>query len=127
MDNYFLAQLFNTNAFSLNILSTFTAIHSQSIVNTNNFFTYFYQRKQISRKLRWIYIDQANSLRVISLEVLGQNVLVLNVLVLNSCASPAFICQVKKHSTRGKKVSGQLVKFMVLKYLVRVYTRVYKI
>ena len=35
------AQLFSTNAFSLNVLSTFTAIYSQSIVNTNNFFTYF--------------------------------------------------------------------------------------
>ena len=48
------AQLFSTNAFSakavgLNVLSTFTAIYSQSIVNTNNFFAYFYQRKQISR------------------------------------------------------------------------------
>ena len=39
------AQLFSTNAFGLNVLSTFTAIYSQSIVNTNNIFTYFYQRK----------------------------------------------------------------------------------
>ena len=49
------AQLFSTNAFSantfsLNVLPCFTAIYSQSIVSTNNFFTYFYQRKQISRK-----------------------------------------------------------------------------
>ena len=44
------AQLFSTNAVSLDVLSTFTVIYSQSIVNTNNFFTYFYQRKQISRK-----------------------------------------------------------------------------
>ena len=40
------AQLFSTNAFSanvvsLNAVSTYTAIYSQSIVNTNNFFTYF--------------------------------------------------------------------------------------
>ena len=54
------AQLFSTNAFSantfsINVLPSFTAIYSQSIVNTNNFFTYFYQRKQISRKLHWIY------------------------------------------------------------------------
>ena len=45
-----MAQLFSTNAFSHDVLSTFTAIYSQSIVNTNNFFTYFYQRKQKSRK-----------------------------------------------------------------------------
>ena len=43
----YMAQLFSANAFSLNVLSTFTAIYSQSNVNTNNFFTYFYQRKQI--------------------------------------------------------------------------------
>ena len=48
------AQLFSTNAFSanavsLNALSTFAAIYSQSIVNTNTIFTYFYQRKQISQ------------------------------------------------------------------------------
>ena len=47
------AQLFSTNAlsanaFSLNVLITFTAIYSQSIVNTNNFFTYLNQRKPIS-------------------------------------------------------------------------------
>ena len=44
------AQLFSTNAFSLNILTTFTAVYSQSIVNTNNFFKDFYQRKQLSRE-----------------------------------------------------------------------------
>ena len=49
------AQLFSTNAFStntfsLNVLSSFTAIYSQSIMNTNNFFVYFYQRKQVSRE-----------------------------------------------------------------------------
>ena len=54
------AQLFSTNtfsanAFSLNVLSTFTATYSQSIVNTNNFFTYFYQRIQLSRKWHRIY------------------------------------------------------------------------
>ena len=42
---------YSANNFSLNILSTFTAIYSQSIVNTNNIFTDFYQREQISRKL----------------------------------------------------------------------------
>ena len=82
----FTAQLFSTNAISantlsLNVLSTFTAIYSQSIVNTNNLFTYFYQSKQISLELHRIYLDQTDSLRVIRLEVLGQNVLVLN-----SCA-----------------------------------------
>ena len=46
------AQLFSTNAFnaktfSHNVLPSSTAIYSQSIVNTNNFFAYFYQRKQI--------------------------------------------------------------------------------
>ena len=49
------SQLFSTNAFSantfsLNVLPSFTAIYSQSIVNTSNFITYFFQRKQISRK-----------------------------------------------------------------------------
>ena len=39
---------FSANTFSLNVLPSFTAIYSQSIVNTNNFFTYFYQRKPIS-------------------------------------------------------------------------------
>ena len=53
-------QLFNTNAFSankfsLNVLTSFTAIYSQSIVNTNNFVSYFYQRRQISRKGHRIY------------------------------------------------------------------------
>ena len=42
--NEIVAQLFRTNAFSantfsLNVLPSFTAIYSQSIVNTNNFFT----------------------------------------------------------------------------------------
>jgi len=86
------AQLFSTNAFSgntfsLNVLSTFTAIYSQSIANTNNFISYFYQRKQISLKWHRIYLDQNNTLRVIRLEVLGQSVSALNVLVLNSCAA----------------------------------------
>ena len=54
------AQLFSNNAFSantfsLNVSPSFTA-YSQSIVNTNNFFTYFHQRKQISRKLQYIQI-----------------------------------------------------------------------
>ena len=56
----YLVQLFRTNAFSantvsLNILPFFTAIHSQSIVNTNNFFTCFYQRKHLSLKWHRIY------------------------------------------------------------------------
>ena len=76
-----LAQLYSTktfsaNAFSLNVLSTSTAIYSQSFVNTNKF-TYFFQRKQISRNRQQIYEDQTNSLREIRLEVLGQNVLVM--------------------------------------------------
>ena len=79
-------QLFSTNAFSantfsLNVLPSFTDIYSQSIVSTNNFFTYFYQRKQISRRWHRSYQDQTNSFRVIRLEAL-----VLNVLVLMSCA-----------------------------------------
>ena len=45
-----LAQLFSTNAFSVNVLTTFTAIYSQSIVNTNNFFTDSYQIEQIPQK-----------------------------------------------------------------------------
>ena len=49
------AQLFSTNAFSanafsINVLSTYTVIYSLSIVNKNNFFTYFYQRKHITLK-----------------------------------------------------------------------------
>ena len=53
--NVLTAQLFSTNAFSantlsLNVLLTFTAIYLQSIGNTSNFITYFYQSKQISQK-----------------------------------------------------------------------------
>ena len=64
------AQLFDTNAFSantfsLNVLRSFTATYSQSIVNTNNFYIYFYQRKQISRNWHRLYYDQTNSLGVI--------------------------------------------------------------
>ena len=52
------AQLgFSANTFSLNVLLSLTDTYSQSIVNTNNFFSYFYQRKQIYRKLRRIYQD----------------------------------------------------------------------
>ena len=80
------AQLFSTNAVSLNVLSTSTAIYSQYIVNTSIFFTHFDRKQQISRKWHRFYQDQTNSLRVIRLEVLGPKVLVLNVLVLNSCA-----------------------------------------
>ena len=110
-----MAQLFSTNVFSantfcLNILSTFTAIYLQSIVNTNNFSTGIYQRKQISRKWHRIYQDQTNRMRVIRLEVLGQNVLILNVLVVNSCAkngiqyqhitkSSTFLWRVQKSGT----------------------------
>ena len=46
------------NAFSLKVLTTFTAIYSQSIVNMSKFFTDSYQRKQISRKGHRIYWDQ---------------------------------------------------------------------
>ena len=53
--NAFSTNAFSANAVSLNVLSTFTAIYSQSIVNTNNFFTYFYQRKQISPEWHRIY------------------------------------------------------------------------
>ena len=44
------AAIFSTYTFSLNVLSTSAAIYSQYSVNTNNFFTYFYKREQISRK-----------------------------------------------------------------------------
>ena len=79
--NTIMVQLFSTNAFSantfsLNILTYVTAIYSQSIVNTNNFLTYFYQRKPISGDWHRIYSGQTNSSRVIRLEVLGQDVLV---------------------------------------------------
>ena len=64
------AQLFSTNAFSANkfchnVLSTFTSIYSQFIVTTNNFFSYFYQRKEIFWKRNRIYLDKTNSVRVI--------------------------------------------------------------
>ena len=39
--NAFSAKAFSANAFSPNISSTFTANYSQSIVNTNIFFSYF--------------------------------------------------------------------------------------
>ena len=45
----------STNKFCLNVLSTSTTIYSQSKENTNNFFTDFHQRKQISRKGLYIY------------------------------------------------------------------------
>ena len=43
-------QLLSTNAFSanacsLNVSSTFTAIHSPFLVNTDNFFTYFFSKR----------------------------------------------------------------------------------
>ena len=38
----FSANAIDTNKFCLNVSSTSTAIYSQSIVNTNNFFTDFY-------------------------------------------------------------------------------------
>ena len=86
-----MAQLFSTNTFSPNtfchnILSTSTAIYSQSAENRDKFFINFYQRVQISGKYRRNYQDQTNSLWVIRHQVLGQNVLGLNVLGLNSCA-----------------------------------------
>ena len=87
--SYLAPTAFSANTFSPNVLQCFTAIHSLFIVNTNNFFTYFYQRKQISRKWHRIYSDQTNSLGVIRIGVLGLNVLALNALVLNSCARRA--------------------------------------
>ena len=51
----FSTNTFSANTFSLNVLPSFTAIYSQSNVDKNNFFTYFYRRKQLSRKLYWIY------------------------------------------------------------------------
>ena len=86
MAQLFSSNTFSANAFSLNVSSTFTAIYSQSIVNTNNFFTYFYQRKHyLENYIRFIRMKPINSLRVIGLEVLGQIVLVLN-----NCAARRF-------------------------------------
>ena len=50
MAQLFRPNAFSANTFSLSVLLSLTAIYSQSIVNTNNFFTYFYKRNQISRK-----------------------------------------------------------------------------
>ena len=51
------AQLFSANTFSLNVLPSFTAIYSQSIINTNNFFTYFYQEnKYLWNEIKFIRI-----------------------------------------------------------------------
>ena len=44
MAQLFSINAFSANTFSFNVLSTFTAIYSQSIVNMNNFFTYFHQQ-----------------------------------------------------------------------------------
>ena len=56
LGTYLSAQLINTNAFSankfcLNVLSTSTAIYSQSIVNINRYSTDFYQRKTNMSKM----------------------------------------------------------------------------
>ena len=101
---------FSTNKFCLNVLSTYTAIYSQFIVNTNNFFTCFYQRKQMPRVLHRIYSDQTDSMRVIRLEVLGLNVLVLNLFVLNSYAEKTnetfFI-----HTHRSISILQQVIRY----------------
>ena len=48
---------FSADTFSLNVLSTLIAIYSQSIVNTNNFFSYFYQRtKYVENDIGFIKI-----------------------------------------------------------------------
>ena len=68
------AQLFSTNAFSLNVLTTFNAIYSQPIVNTNNFLhTFIKENKYLENDIEYIRIKK--SLRVIRLEVFGQVVL----------------------------------------------------
>ena len=70
-----------TNTFCHNILSTSTAIYSQSAENTDKSFINFYQRVQKSRQYRRNYQYRTNSLLVIRHQVLG-----LNVLGPNSCA-----------------------------------------
>ena len=53
----FMAQLFSTNAFSLNVLLYFTAICSQSIVNTNNFsHNYIKKNKYLENDIEFIKI-----------------------------------------------------------------------
>ena len=63
--NTYKAQLFGTNAFSRNVMSTFAVIYSQSIVNTSNFFTYFLSKKTNISKITSDYKDKTDSLRVI--------------------------------------------------------------
>ena len=66
---------FNTNTFCHNILSTFTAVYSQSAENRDKFLLNFYQRVQIFGKYRRNYQDQTDSLWVIRHHMLEQNVL----------------------------------------------------
>ena len=80
LTNSWLEQLFITNTFSPNIfchnmLSTSTAIYSQSAENKDKFFIDFYQRVQISGKYRRNYQDQTNRLWVIRHQVLVLSVL----------------------------------------------------
>ena len=71
---------FSANAFSLIVLSTFTAIYSQSIkIPTTSLHTFIKENKYIENGIGFIRIRP--TLGVVGLEVLG-----LNVLVLNSCA-----------------------------------------
>ena len=60
--NVYWAQLFSTNTFSHIILSTSTAIYTQSAGNIDKFVLNFYQRVQIFREYRRNYQDQTNSL-----------------------------------------------------------------
>ena len=123
---FFLAQLFSTNVFgantfSLNVLSTFIAIYSQSTVNTNNFFTTSIKQKQISWKYLWIYWDKTNSLGVVGLEVLG-----LNLLVLNSCAFYSYYCLTCDTLMESTQNNSQLRKHMASKCRLLVPTKFFQ-
>ena len=72
------AQLFSPNTFCHNILSTFTAVYSQSVENRDKFFINFHQSVQVSGKYRRNYQDHTNCLWVIRHQVLGRNMLRLN-------------------------------------------------
>ena len=49
------AQLFSTNAFSINVLSTFTAIYSQSIANYE-LHTFINENKYLEKEIGYIRI-----------------------------------------------------------------------
>ena len=52
-----MAQLLSANACSFNVLSTLTAIYSQSIVNTNNFLhTFIKENKYLENDIGFIRI-----------------------------------------------------------------------